>query len=129
MLGYRQDVRPYLVDSDVYVAPSTKPDPFPRAVLEAMSLGLAIIGSRSGGIPEALTPNATEAGLLFPPGDERALAMALTSLRRSAALRRRLGEAATRAVQQHFTLDSYCARIVAEFEEILSPVRGSTTEV
>lgn len=120
MVGYRSDVRPYLADFDVYVAPSVGPDPFPRSVLEAMCLGLPIVGSRSGGIPEALGPNAVTAGLLFPVADGAALTRALARLRQSPGLRQQLGEAALQAVREHFTLERYCRNMVNVFREVLS---------
>ena len=118
-------MRPYLADFDVYVVPSVGPDPFPRSVLEAMCLGLPIVGSRSGGIPEALQPNAATAGLLFPAADGAALTRALARLRQSPGLRRQLGEAALRTVREHFTLDRYCESMVTVFREVLDAAGGS----
>ena len=45
----------YLKMSDVAVVPSVWDDPFPTTVLEAQAIGLPIITTRRGGIPEEVT--------------------------------------------------------------------------
>ncbi len=47
----------YLLLSDVSVIPSIWDDPFPTTVLEAQAMGLPIITTRRGGIPEEVTEN------------------------------------------------------------------------
>jgi glycosyltransferase involved in cell wall biosynthesis len=46
----------YLQLSDVAVIPSIWNDPFPTTVLEAQAMGLPIIATNRGGIPEEVTP-------------------------------------------------------------------------
>ena len=62
--------------ADVFVVPSRWPDPSPLTVGEALATGLPVIASRIGGIPEALG----SAGILVPPDDPTALAVALREL-------------------------------------------------
>ena len=45
----------YLKISDIAVIPSLWDDPFPTTVLEAQAMGLPIITTRLGGIPEEVT--------------------------------------------------------------------------
>lgn len=45
----------YLRNADVAVIPSVWDDPFPTTILEAQSMGLPIITTRRGGIPEEVT--------------------------------------------------------------------------
>jgi glycosyltransferase involved in cell wall biosynthesis len=117
MLGYRPDVRPSLGDVDVYVLASTAPDPFPRAVLEAMCLGLPIVASDTGGIPEALQVGSEAAGVLVTPGDANALASRLRTLHDDKDARDRLGRSAARTVKEHFTLSRYRHDMLTVFEE------------
>lgn len=62
------EVRRDLVEADLFLLPS-RAEGLPRALLEAMALGLPAIGSTVGGIPELLPPEC-----LVPPGDDEALA-------------------------------------------------------
>ena len=49
------DMPNYLQLADVAVIPSVWDDPFPTTVLEAQAMGLPIITTRRGGIPEEVT--------------------------------------------------------------------------
>ena len=63
-------------------------------VQQAMAAGLAVVASDVGGIPDQIRHEVS--GLLFAPGDERALASLFARLARDAALSARLGDAAKR---------------------------------
>ncbi|NIX14391.1 MAG: glycosyltransferase, partial [Candidatus Dadabacteria bacterium] len=65
--GYKDDIRPYLRDFDIFVLTSDYPDPFPRSVIEAMSLSKPVVGFSIGGITESVKNN--ENGYLCSPGD------------------------------------------------------------
>lgn len=62
---------------DVAVSASTSPEAGPISVLEAMSLGVPVVGTDHGGTAELLRDGV---GLLVPPGDARALAAAVRRL-------------------------------------------------
>lgn len=68
--------------------------------LEAGLFAKPVIGSRSGGVPEAVRHE--ETGLLVDPGDVAALAAAIRRLRDDPALARRLGEQGRRRVLEEF---------------------------
>jgi glycosyltransferase involved in cell wall biosynthesis len=69
-----------------------------RAVVEALALGVPVIATSVGGLPEVLEEGAS--GVLVPPDDEEALAAALTGLADDAALRHELGRrGSARAVE------------------------------
>src|SRR5207245_10799301 len=51
-------------------------EPFGQAALEAMACGRSVVGTRIGGAPEFVPP---EAGILVAPADEDALVAALRS--------------------------------------------------
>jgi glycosyltransferase involved in cell wall biosynthesis len=63
---------------DVLVVPSLWEDPLPRVIYEAYAHGIPVIGSRRGGIPEAIDHEVT--GLLFDPVDGDALETAILAL-------------------------------------------------
>lgn len=54
----------YYNASDILLIPSLYEEGFGRVILEAVSCGVPVIGSRKGGIPEALSKNV---GILIPP--------------------------------------------------------------
>jgi glycosyltransferase involved in cell wall biosynthesis len=85
------DVIGLLAAADVLAAPSRN-EGMGRVLVEAMALGLPVVGARVGGIPDVIVDG--ESGLLVPPDDPGALAGALVELGRDAALRAKLGAGA-----------------------------------
>jgi phosphatidylinositol alpha-1,6-mannosyltransferase len=85
--------------------------------LEASLFGKPCIGSRSGGVPEAVLHE--ETGLLVPPGDVPALAAVILRLRDDATLAKRLGENGRRRVLHEFGWSRQARSLVARlFPEI-----------
>jgi glycosyltransferase involved in cell wall biosynthesis len=74
--------------SDVVIVPS-RYENFCNVALEAIASGRAVIGSRCGGIPDLVIDRWN--GLLFPPGDDAALAACVTKLLDSPILVRTFG--------------------------------------
>src|SRR5262245_27356125 len=66
---------------DVVCVPSTTPDPLPRAVMEAMGRGLAVLAAPCGGIPEMIVDGADG----FLRGHQRVLGAAVQRLEREPA--------------------------------------------
>jgi glycosyltransferase involved in cell wall biosynthesis len=100
---HRSGVDPFeeLAEWDIFVLPS-RVDPFPLAVLEAMSVGLPVVATRVDGIPEQV---GDDAGLLVEPENVDALADAVLKLADSPVLRAALGAAGRRRVERLFTLE------------------------
>jgi glycosyltransferase involved in cell wall biosynthesis len=65
------DILTAYAQADVCVVPSVWLETGPLVVLEAFAAGTPVIGSRLGGIAELVRDGVD--GLLFPPGDDRAL--------------------------------------------------------
>lgn len=72
-------------------------------LLEAMSCGKPVIASGIGGITDIVVDQKN--GLLVPPADANALGRAIKTLARSDRLRRRLGRAARKTVDEKFNWD------------------------
>lgn len=109
-LGERTDV-PYLLQAmDIYCLP-TLSEMFPLAMLEAMWVGLPIIATRVGGIPEAITDGVE--GWLVPPKDPAALAQALLEALTNPDERLTRGANAHARVERDFTVQTQVAKIEA----------------
>jgi glycosyltransferase involved in cell wall biosynthesis len=87
-----------LASGDVLVLPSVYEE-LGTVLIEAMAVGLPVIASRVGGIPELIHDG--ENGLLVPPGDVRPLAAAIDRVLGDPDLARRLAAAARRRVSKH----------------------------
>ncbi len=123
-LGPIDDPPAMLRGADVFVHPSWS-EAFPYVILEAMSVGLAIVASDVGGIEEALVDG--ESGMLVPAGDERSLAGALCSLLESPSLRARLGDMAGERVARHFTLTKMIDGMLSVYDEVLATPHAPKT--
>jgi glycosyltransferase involved in cell wall biosynthesis len=89
--GTVTDLFGLLAAADVLAAPSRN-EGMGRVLVEAMALGLPVVGTRVGGIPDVIVDG--ECGLLVPPEDPAALAAALVELGVDAARRAKLGAGA-----------------------------------
>lgn len=109
----------YLHATDIFVLPSvTVPgwkEQFGHVLIEAMSCGVATVGSASGAIPEVIG----SAGLTFPEGDAAALAAILSRLATRPAERRALAERGRARVLHHYT-NARIARANADIFRVLA---------
>lgn len=89
--GVRLDLPDVLRVVDLFVLSSTW-EGLPMVILEAMAAGCPIVSTAVGGVPSAITDGTS--GLLVPPRDPDALALAMERLAADPALRQRLAEEA-----------------------------------
>jgi glycosyltransferase involved in cell wall biosynthesis len=116
LLGFRDDPADVLAAADVFALPSLS-EGLPLALAEAMWAGKAIVASRTGGIPEAVTHGAE--ALLATPGDERALAACLRELLGQPELRARLGHTARVRAEGELSV----GRMADEYERVYTLAR------
>ena len=102
MLPSLEAIQDAYAAADVFVLPSVS-EGLSNALLEAMSSGLAVLGSRVGGTAEAVEEGRT--GLLFAPQDEAELAAKLKRFLDEPELAGRLGAAAREKAAAAFSLD------------------------
>jgi glycosyltransferase involved in cell wall biosynthesis/peptidoglycan/xylan/chitin deacetylase (PgdA/CDA1 family) len=111
----RREVARLVARSDAAVLASTptrsgKREGIPVALMEAMSAGLPVVASRTGGIPELV--NHEDSGFLVTPGDPVSLADALERLALDASLRERMGRAGRETILREFDQERCAADLV-----------------
>jgi glycosyltransferase involved in cell wall biosynthesis len=111
LTGHRNDLKDVYASFDLFLMTS-RTEGMPNAVLEAMALGLPVVSTRVGGVPELVVD--TETGILCPPGDAASLADAVCRLLEDEKLREQFAEAARRRIEEKF---DFAAR-VRTMEEI-----------
>ncbi|HXV31345.1 MAG TPA: glycosyltransferase, partial [Sinorhizobium sp.] len=115
----QKDVLARYRDSDIFalacrIAADGDRDGLPNVLVEASSQRLACVSTAVSGVPELLADG--ENGLVVPPEDPRALAVALEQLIRDPALRRRLGAAAAERVRRDFDHHSSVSQLIGLFK-------------
>jgi sugar transferase (PEP-CTERM/EpsH1 system associated) len=97
--GYRERPERALGAMDVFTLTSDS-EGMPLAVLEAWAAGKPVVASRVGGVPELVADGRT--GLLFPAGDEAALASHLDRLLADPPLAAAMGEDGRALVRERY---------------------------
>jgi L-malate glycosyltransferase len=122
-LGFRSDVPDLLAASDFFVLPSLT-EGLPLSVLEAMSHQLPIIATPVGGIPELVEHQ--KHGLLVAVEDSQMLAETIRRLSMDCSLRKSMGEAGFKRVQETFTYAQMSSAYASLYSElIVGSKRGS----
>jgi glycosyltransferase involved in cell wall biosynthesis len=112
----QQRVQEELRGARFLVFPSIWFEGCPLAVLEAMAIGLPIIASRIGGIPELVEDG--ETGLLFEPGNVRELAQKMTELWNDPERCSRMGMEARRKAQRNHSETTYWESLRAAYSRV-----------
>ena len=106
--GKRDDVMPLLTLLDLSVLPSAN-DCFPYAVLESMAMGLPVVATSVGALPDIVEEGVT--GHLVPPRDPERLAERMLELLDGPERARALGAAGRRRVERNFGLAGAAAAL------------------
>jgi glycosyltransferase involved in cell wall biosynthesis len=120
--GYHRNVADFVLLADVVVHASILPEPFGRVVLEAMACRKPVIASLAGGVTEIFDHGRT--GLLFPPGDDQALAAALLELLGDRDRAVRMGEAGYTRLLERFGIIQNVQATEAVYERVLGADRS-----
>jgi glycosyltransferase involved in cell wall biosynthesis len=111
----RDKISRYYAEMDVLVLPSLSTpgwkEQFGVVLAEAMLMGVAVVGSTSGAIPEVIG----DAGLTFAEGDANALQACLQSLHDSPEICRDLARRGISRAQEHFTPRALARQLVDIF--------------
>lgn len=114
--GFRQDMPEVYASMDVFVLASFA-EACGRVVLEAMSSGKPVIVTNSGGNPEMVKDEVN--GLLFEPGNARALADKILLLANNPMLVNKMGEAGRKMAEENFGIEKNVAQTQKIYLELI----------
>ena len=114
--GYQPHSAPYLKAMDVF-ALTSRSEGMPQAALEASVMGLPVVASRVGGLPELIEHGVS--GILFDPGNDASLADTFCDLIASPEKRRRMGAAARARVESSFSVGRMASEYHRDILELL----------
>lgn len=117
--GWQAQVFDYLAVMDIFCFP-TLYEAFGMALIEAMSMGLPVVASQVGGVPEIVKEG--ETGFLVPPMNHHAIADRVTKLLRDDNLRRKMGSAGQKRVQDMFSAEHITRSLEQTFRDLVQPV-------
>lgn len=118
LLGFRDDLLNILHSLDVFVSPSTEGDTIPQAVMQALAVGLPVVSTTVGSIPDVVRDGVT--GFVVSPRESRPLAERISQLLENEYLRRRFGNNAQAIVKKEYSLDAMLGRLEAVYQRVAS---------
>ena len=116
LLGFRQDMDTLFAACDIFVLPSLA-EPFGLVLLEAMSHGRAVIGTRAGGPLEIIAEG--ETGLLVPPGGASSLAKAILQLLLNRDESDAMGRKGIVHVREQFSAGGMARKVAAVYNQAM----------
>ena len=111
LLGRQKEIKRLLVNWDLFVLPSLS-ETFGLSVLDAMEVGVPVIASSVGGLPEIIKNG--KSGVLVPPADPERLARAILWLLTEKKERDALSACASDSLKKTFDW----SKIIVEIEEV-----------
>ncbi len=115
LLGGRGDIPDFLEALDIAVC-SSEWEGSPLSVMEYMEAELPVVATRVGGIPDMVSSGVE--GLLVPPGEPEAIAVAVAELLRDPERAAEMGRRGRRRRREEFNLEVTARRIGELYEEL-----------
>ncbi|NWF77329.1 MAG: glycosyltransferase family 4 protein [Chloroflexi bacterium] len=110
----KEKVAQLMAAADVFALPS-KIESFGLALLEASAAGVPVICSNSGGVPEVFQDGFN--ALLYPPGDDEAMAQAIIRLLQDKELAKTIGANAVQTASR-FIWETTARQTIRVYEEL-----------
>jgi glycosyltransferase involved in cell wall biosynthesis len=106
LLGWRNDVPDLMCEADLLLHPSIS-EGIPNVVQESMYLGLPVVASDAGGLPEIIANDRN--GWIIDTDQPEAWADRITWCRNHPEQRRKVGEEAAKHARAHFNSEEWAA--------------------
>ncbi len=116
LLGFREDLLSVFRSLDLFVIPSVEGDTIPQVLMQALAMGLPVVSTTVGSIPDVVQDGRT--GFVVPPRNADALAERILTLLADAGLRAEMGRRGRALVEQEYSLD----RMLDRLEEVYKKV-------
>lgn len=113
--GFVADVEKEMARWDIYIQPSIS-ESFGLAIIQAMFVGLPVVATRAGGIPEVVTEN--KSGLLVEAAKPQALTEAILMLCRDQKLARAMGHEGKLEARLRFHLKDMINELEKTYEQV-----------
>lgn len=110
----REGMKRTFAESDLVLVPSLYLDAFPRIVLEAMVIGIPVVGTCFGGAPEAIEDGVT--GYVVNPFGIKEMADKIIELLSNPDKCAKFGKAGHQRIEEHFNLDDKIDKLVKIYE-------------
>lgn len=117
MTGYQDDIRPYLLSSDIFTFPSYR-EGFPNTVMQAGAMGLPVIATDINGCNEIITDGVN--GLLIPSKDHEALLQAMKYLMTDENIRSKMSGKARTMITTRYERSSFWTTLKQEYDGLLA---------
>lgn len=121
MLGFRDDLLNVFRSLDVFVIPSVEGDTIPQVLMQALAMGLPVVSTAVGSIPDVILDGQT--GFVVPPRDADALAARIQSLLSDASLRTSMGKQGRAVVERSYSLDRMLDELERVYKNVLAGQR------
>lgn len=119
LVGHREDVPDLLGAMDVFTLPSYANEGVPQAIMQAMAMELPVVSTTVGAIDEAVENGVT--GYLIEPKNVEQLKTQLARLLTDIELRSKMGMAARKRAESHFSLDGMLDAMENVFLRLTQP--------
>jgi len=116
-LGFQKEVHSWLPAFDSFILPSLM-EGTPMAMLEAMLIGLPVVASSVGGIPDVIKSG--ENGILVQSGKPEEIADAINRLYEDQEFRYKIGMRARQTVQMRYNIREWIKNIEFEYRKVVA---------
>ncbi|GAB6182650.1 glycosyltransferase family 4 protein [Thermodesulfovibrio hydrogeniphilus] len=115
--GFQEDVTPFYSVADVFVL-SSKSEGLPQALLQAMAVGVPVVATAVGGVPEVVKHEIT--GLLTKPDDADELAENIIKVLKNPRFGEIMAEKAKKEIKEKHSLKAMLDKIESVYMELVS---------
>ncbi len=116
LLGFRDDLLNVFRSLDLFVIPSVEGDTIPQVLMQALAMGLPVVSTTVGSIPDVVQDGQT--GFVVPPRNADALAERVMTLLDNPAQRTEMGRRGRALVEREYSLARMLDRLEGVYEKV-----------